>query len=443
MSYYPQVQIAGSGTLNGTYVPTPTISAIVDDGYLNVRANLEDGPNLDSFSRLRVSTPAYRFDGQFVYQFNTDVWDSSTTGGSVAHDAVNRMVTLTADAGTNVSVLQSHYHAPYTPGRSQLAFMSFNFKAAPTTQVTKRVGYFDGSNGVFLEWDAVNGVSVNIASGTAAGNQQVKQANWNIDKMDGTGISGITLNLTKVQLFYVQMQALYVGRVIVGFDIGGVLRPVHQFTSANSASYPYIQQASQPIRYEVRGTNAVSSSIDAICSSVISEGGPELADIYGRSFTANTAAAALAVTARRPVLSIRPASLFNGLRNNALMIPQQLCVAANTNVAFVELIRNGTITGPANTPWLSVDSANSVAEYNINGTAISGGQPVTSDFVPANTTPTTGHLTKALDAKALGRMMLSYSYVLQTNPYDTFSVVITPATGTTNVQAALNWKEIR
>ena len=113
-----RIEVWGTGLYNGTNASN---EAQVKQGRLQVAASLNDATNLDAFSRLRTSHPAYRFDGQFTYQFNTDTWDSSSTSGSIAYDQTNRMVTLANDAGTNVTVLQSHYHAPYTPGRSQLA----------------------------------------------------------------------------------------------------------------------------------------------------------------------------------------------------------------------------------------------------------------------------------------------------------------------------------
>lgn len=422
----------------GSYHGSPALQQVgVDDGRMSVNVILEDSPNLDAFSRLRVSSPGWRFDGQFPYQYNTDVWDGASSSGSLVYNNVNRLVTLVNDAGTNVTGLQSHYYAPYTPGRGQLSFMTFNMKTAPTSQVTKRVGYFDGNNGVFLEWDATTGISVNIASNTTNGSQKVLQANWNIDPLLGTGPSGFTLDLTKVQIFFVSLQALYVGRVIVGFDIDGKLVPVHAFTHANKITAPYIQQASQPVRFEVRGTNAAASQMDAICATVISEGGEELMDIFGRPFAVNTGVVSTPVTVRRPILTIRPKAAFNSQRNHALMIPTG--AAAYVGIAFgvVELVRNGTITGPANTPYTDVDTINSTVEYNTNGTSITGGQAIYADYATPNTIE---HIDQG--DLAPGRLIFNYSYTLPNNNADSLSLVVT-SSGSSTCTGSMNWKEIR
>lgn len=426
------VSMFGSGTYNG--VPYIYQEVQINQGRMQVDAILDDSPNLDAFSRLRVSTPAYRFDGQFTYQFNNDTWDNSSTSGSIAYDYTNRLVTLANDAGTNVSVLQSHYYVPYTPGRGQLALATFNMKVAPSSGQTKRVGYFDGNNGIFLEWDAVNGVSVNIASNTANGNQRVVQGNWNIDNLTGNGPSGFTLDLTKTQIFFVSFQALYVGRVIVGFDIDGQLIPVHAFTHANRVAYPYTQQASQPIRFEVRGTNAVGANMDCICASVISEGGQDLLELPGRAFSVNLSAGT-GVTAEVPLIAIRPKQTINGVRNQGLVLPQQVTCYSRTNGARIRLIRNGTIS-PAT--WVDVSTQNSIVEWSASATSVTGGETVYAGYVGIDN-PSEFNL----DSSSLGRILGAYSHVLPVNPADTFVLAATSVNATATVQVGINWKEIR
>lgn len=422
------------GTGTGAGVDFVAQQVRIDNNRLLVSATFDDTMSLDAFSRLRVSSPAYRFDGQFTYESNTDTWDNSSTSGSLAYDFTNRLVTLANDAGTNVSVLQSHYHSPYTPGRSQLVFLTFNFKTAPTSGVTKRAGYFDGNNGIFLEWDATVGVSVNIVSDTANGSQQVTQANWNVDKLNGAGASGYTIDLTKVQILFVSFQALYTGRVIVGFDIDGRLVPVHQFTHANKVVYPYTQQASQPVRFEVRGTNATGARMDCICASVLSEGGGELLNLPGRAFSYNITTGT-SVTSRVPMLSVRCKQVFNGVRNQAIMVPQQITANSTTNPCLIELVRNGTVSPSV---FLDVDSANSMVERSESGTAITGGQTVYSCMCSKDWSGVF-----PINTDVLGRLIGAYSHVLPVNPADTFTIVVTALNASSSVTVGFNWKEIR
>jgi hypothetical protein len=59
----------------------------------------------------------------------------------------------------------------------------------------------------------------------------VPQTNWNIDKLDGTGISGITLDISKAQILWMDIEWLGLGTVRIGFVINGNLFTViHSIT---------------------------------------------------------------------------------------------------------------------------------------------------------------------------------------------------------------------
>jgi hypothetical protein len=412
-----------------TYGPTGTLASA------RVATLMTTDPNsvsVDAFGRLRVSNADYRFDGQLVYQVNADLWDSAwNSTGTVTYDRKNRMAQLTC-AANGTSVMQSHYHVPYTPGRGQLAFVTFAGTAAPAENTYHRVGYFDETNGIFLERTSA-GASLTLKSSTDAGSETVLQANWNIDKMDGTGPSGLTLDLTKSQILFIQLQALYIGRVIVGFDIDGVAWPVHQFTHANKFVKPYIGNASLPVRYEVGSTGVNTAQLNPVCASVISEGGGPLIDIPARTFTAGNGATPISVNARRPVLSIRPKAQFNQNQNEGIVLPSDLSIRNSTADIYVEVIRNAVLTGAS---WTSVDAVNSVCEYDVAATAVSGGQTVFSGYSNVSS-----GLSTSIKDNLLSRLTIVYSELLQTA--DTLTIVCTSLGGAASTVAALNWKEIR
>lgn len=417
-----------------------TFAATESGSVLTPHSHVKSLPvqHIDSFSRLRTAEPGYRFDSQLTYQIDSDLWDTAVTNGTVAHEATERAATLTADAsGANSAVLQSHYHAPYTPGRGQLAFITFVMGAAPATGGYKRAGYYDGANGIYLE-RTDSAVNLVLKSTTSKGTETVAQASWNLDPMDGTGPSGITLDLTKCQILAIQMQALYVGRVVVGFDIGGELVPVHQFLCANEEAVPYIAQANLPIRYEVGGTADTSAAtvMHAICSSVISEGGQELERMSGRTFPAwgevvNAAAGA--------VLVIRCKEQLNSIDQNALAIPDGLDVAVQDAGCWIEIRRNATVTAGT---FEDVDTLSAV-EVSYAGNA--GTDPVvtagTGTLVDRFYVPASQSIRTLADTSLIGKTLLCYSHLL--GVADTISVIYNTGSGTTDVRCSLKWKEIR
>lgn len=395
--------------------------------------------HIDAFSRLRTSNPAYRFDSAFTYDIDDDLWDTAVTGdGSVTHDATDRLalVNSSTTAGANTAILQTHYHSPYTPGRGMLAFMTFAIPTAPPTNGEVGVGYYDGTNGVYLKQTA-SAVTLNVDNNTNAANQSVAQASWNIDPMDGTGPSEKTLDLTKTNILVIQLQALYVGAVTVAFDIDGTLYPVHRFNNANTLTEPYLAQASLPVRYWANtSTDAADAQINAICSSVISEGGQELADIPGRNFVAT---GELANTAAGTAIVIRPKAQFNGINQNALVLPTGFDVTVADAGCWVEIRRNATVTAGT---FTDVDALSTV-EASFAGNA--GTDPV----VTAGTGTLILRRYVAAGAQAdgskseglLGKELLAYSHLLAAA--DSLALIWNGGAGTTDIFASLDWRELR
>lgn len=411
---------------NGTWTPTFGVSSF-------------PATIVDSFSRLRVSTPGYRFEGQLTYQINSDVWDTKTTNGTVAHSATERWAALTANAsGANSAILQSHYHAPYTPGRSQLSFITFLMGAAPAAGGYKRAGYYDGTNGIYLERTSAV-VNLVLKSSTSKGTETVPQEDWNIDTL-GAGEknpSGLTLDLEKMQILVIGMQALYVGRVIVGFDIGGELIPVHQFTCANEEAFPYIAQASLPVRYEVGGTANTDAAtvMHAVCASVISEGGADLALIPARTFAATGSTTNLASAV---AVIIRCKQQLNSINQNAVVVPTEIDVSVADAGAWVSVLLNPTISAGT---FEDVSTGMSTVEMSFAGNA--GTDPTISangTLIDRFYVPASAQARAEKSASLGGKVVLAYSHLLGVG--DSLAVLV-EGTAVTDSFVSVKWKEIR
>lgn len=364
---------------------------------------ISDGANLDAFSRLRVSTPTYVFDAQFTYDLQPQIYeDVSTDGGAgvatVTHDATNRMALMTfTGAGSGASAyLQTYEYLRYQPGRSQLCFITFNFLST-AANCTKFAGYSDGVNGIELQ-QAGTTVQLMLYSATGNGNQTVAQSSWNLDKLNGAGgsanPSGLTLDLTKTQILVIDLQALYVGRVRVGFDIGGQVVYVHQFNHANLIVTPYIQNANRPIRVGMVTTaGSVSTTMNFICASVISEGGSDLPSYEFSQDIGVGAGTSLTADVRVPLISIRPLTTFNGITNRVKFELQAIeaMVTSGANGAYWELLLGYWVNPP--TTWTAVATGYSAFEYT---TTFTGGLAT-----PVSRTATAGSATTLTDTSAV------------------------------------------
>lgn len=391
-----------------------------------------------SFGRLRTSDPGYRFDAQFTNGVQSDLWDTKTTGtASTTFSTTERWVNMTGGTSAGAAVIQSHYPIPYTPGRGTLAFITSLVGSAPSTNAYKRVGLFDGTNGVYLERTST-AVNLVLKSSTSKGTETIPQASWNLDTLGAGSLnpSGHTLDLTKVQILVIQMQALYVGRVVVGFDIGGKLVPVHQFTCANEEGVPYIATASLPVRFECgcTGTAVSAPVIYAICSSVQSEGGRHLGDIDGREFSVTSAFTVKSVgTSAAPVISLRCLQTINSTTNTAVTIPQEVAAFCRTNDTLFRVLLNATLT---NASFAAVSSGSSVMEYDVAADGVSGGTLVDTIYLPA------AAAAKSSTAQGiLGKVAMAYSHLLGVG--DTLTVTAQSRTATAEAFASIKWKEIR
>jgi hypothetical protein len=128
---------------------------------LNVIAHAPEGLGVrDAFSRLRVSNPVTLFSVQTQYDDGSkdQFYYKTTTGGSYTHLPDQSSVLLEVDATPGASVIkQSQRYIRYQPGKSQLIFITCDFIAEDTG--TKRQGYFDDENGVYMQRGFVHDLS--------------------------------------------------------------------------------------------------------------------------------------------------------------------------------------------------------------------------------------------------------------------------------------------
>lgn len=399
--------------------------------------SLRDTANIDAFSRLRVSQPNAVFDAQFTYNLAPLVYEPITngSGATVTHDSTNRMALMAfSSTGTGgKAYMQSFEHVRYQPGRSQQIFITF-IMGSGVSNVLKFAGYSDGTNGVEFQLSGTTKQFV-LYSGTSNGNQTATQDNWNLDKLDGTGVSGLTLDTSKVQILIIDLQALYAGRVRVGFDIGGTVYYAHQFLAANSITSPYIQSANLPIRCGMTCTGTVSATMNFLCCSVMSEGGAE--DLPGRGFAIDGTVTASS-GARTHILSIRPKTTFNSIANRIQFILEavHLLVTGNNPVLW-ELCIGQAISGT--TTYNDVNTTYSGFEYNTAGTISGSPALVIASGYCAATASTKGDIR----ADVVTRYPITLDAAGAVRALGTLSLIVTGIGGTSATRSIMNWKEVR
>ncbi|NBS71523.1 hypothetical protein EBT31_21825, partial [bacterium] len=166
---------------------------------------------LDAFGRQRVSQPYTLFDSQNRYAADNQ-FDVATTGtGTTTFLSNEATVQMSVTAGGVGSVKRQSYRSlPYQPGKGLLVLATFVMDSSQSLNLTQRVGYYNDSNGVFFQ--RVDGtysfVLRSSVTGAPSDARTVTQANWNGDKLDGTGASGLTLDPTKAQILWMDFEWL-------------------------------------------------------------------------------------------------------------------------------------------------------------------------------------------------------------------------------------------
>ena len=338
------------------------------------------GTNTDAFGRLRTSSPYTLFDSQNRYAIDNQFDTSTATGGSTTYlpnEASVRM-DVTTSSGSEV-VRQSYRCMPYQPGKGLLCLATFVMNS-PKTGLRQRVGYFGTQNGVFIQQNdsTVSFVLRSYISGAVSDARTVNQADWNGDKLNGTGDSGYTLDLTKAQILWMDFEWLGVGSVRCGFIIDGQYIVCHTFENANDITSVYMTTAVLPVRYEITNTAATASasSLKQICSSVVSEGGYEQTSIehVARRTTTKTSIG----TTFLPLVSIRLASTAL----NAVVLPAKFNVMPTSTGDDFEVILAKNCTGLTSASWAAVASDANV-EQDTSATAMTLGTIVDIQYVKA------------------------------------------------------------
>ena len=81
---------------------------------------------------------------------------------------------------------------------------------------------------------------------------RVEQANWNIDPCDGSGVTGYNLDLSRIQMSYIDYSWYGAGKIRFGFKTSeGQVQYVHEFVHNNMMYESYFRSGNLPTRYEV------------------------------------------------------------------------------------------------------------------------------------------------------------------------------------------------
>jgi hypothetical protein len=382
--------------------------------------------NVDAFGRLRTSVPYSQFEGKFTYGVEEKLFDTVTTTGGTATFLPNESawaLATTTSSGSR-TLRESSKYMQYHPGKSQQILMTGVFGPALSNCI-KRMGYYDDNDGLFFEQNGTIGFGIverTSTSGTPVDNI-IYQSAWNADKLDGNGPSGITLDITKTNIYMIDFQWLGVGSVRYGVCINGQIIYVHYSYHANNIyTQVYMKSAWLPVRYEIVNTGTTSSagSFKQICCSVSSEGGIEPKGILYSAYDSVSTTAGTSTW--KPLMALKVQNTLNGVTfRGKVQLESVSILNTSTTPAQIALFDGGTLTGPS---WVQTNTSSGVY-YDTSSSAISGG-----------TIRTTIYTNKASDSHVVS----DDDWVCYAG--DSIIVAAKGVGGNAVLYAAINWREI-
>jgi hypothetical protein len=338
----------------------------------------------DSFGRIKVAPPNLLFDSSFQYTLQDRVFiKQQLLGGSITHNPnrASASISCTNTIGST-SRFRSRNYFPYSPAFTNTVKGSFCFHGA-TNGVTKRIGLFDSKNGFIVQAkDGVVSVGIRSSVSGAPIDNFISQENWNVDKMNGTldpytNPSGVLMDWTKQQIFYIQYQWLGSGQVEFGFVVNGKIFKVHKFQHANNLSSLYSQTGTLPVQAEIiNNSSTLPSFFEFTCCSVVSNGATSQHG-HLHSVSNGTTPKSLPLSGRSyPVVSLRKKAGFTDVPVQVLDIG---AFSTSQDDFIIQIIHKPTLTGAV---W--VDIPNSLCQKDVSATAWTGGDVVAEFYMKGN-----------------------------------------------------------
>jgi hypothetical protein len=353
---------------------------------------------------------------QFTYNVNSCLAEENVTGSS-SISFVNGMAVLQVSQNGDSATISNNIRAYAQPGQSVSCIFAaiYGNEQGPTNQIA---GIGNATDGFFFQ---CSNSTFGILYRNNSIDVTIPQNNWNVDPMDGSGPSGMTLNFTLGNIFKIQYQRLEFGNIkfFIESSSTGELILVHQINYANANTNPSLSNPGLQLMAEVQSSGGNAElSISSMSVFIEGEVNPYLGirNGVGGSKTVNTSS--------NNILTIQNDTIFESQTNQLMVIPDQLSLYSspdNTGEAIFSLYLNPTVDNPI----FSNISSNSVVSYDTSGTSVNGGILLGAFYLPSGSSRSVD-LTK---------------YNIKLSPGDTLVFACTSTSSDIVVYISVSWLE--
>lgn len=373
------------------------------------------------FGELVVANLMPIIQADFVYGINANLFSSTLTGSGTATSTSQMGIASTTANASSSALIQTARRAKYRAAEGLLARFTAQFTAGVANS-TQTAGMRNAAiDGWFIGY---NGTSFGICYRRNSVDTWVAQADFNADKLDGTGSSGITIDPTKINIF--QLSIGYLGVRGCTFSIQNpdtkAWIAFHEYSFMNTTA-DQTQSVNPTMTFGIQATNTTNATnvvVKASSVGVFIVGSRErIGSTYGVNNNKSVG------TTETNLLTIRNNTTMNSVTNQAQIRIRSLSLATSANVPVVyKLTKNTTLGGvPA---YTNIDATNSCAAYDTAGTTITGGNVQFNTTVGAN-----------------GNVFVDLTeFDIFLAPGDTLTVSVASISGGAQASvAAINWNE--
>ena len=386
-----------------------------------------------AFGDVRTAELSPIFQYSFEYTVdNTDLMTNTVANGGTITQANGMGICTTSTTTGSTAMLQTKTHAKYKTGLGgMLRYTTIFTPGVATTEQYAGLADVVGSSAAFK-----NGYMVGFDGDTFGFHRfqndvktSVAQSAWD-DPLDGTGASGMTIDLTKLNVWQIQYQYLGGGAIILSVesDSTGNFVEVHRILYANLNITP---STYNPNYHGILFVNNAGTTSNLILSTAsvayFSEGKSEFTFLH-RPQQSTGLISKSGITSEIAMFTIRNKALY-ATKDNFVDILLERIVAsieanAANNLGSVRLVKNATLGGTPS--YTDINTTNSVVDIDIAGTTVTGG----TEILPI---PLAGRNDKE------GENLMPYRIILQAN--ETLTVA-----GFSSNQAIIEvsglWKEL-
>lgn len=381
MHEYPDLK----NQILGTKINGDTKKILVnDDGKLQIETTSDDiaGQNsLNSiFGESYVAHKTSIFATQFYYGIDTREWvktgvgtGSGTITGTTNYENLLTLKTGATNGGSyefqTASTLRS------LSGEEIYYIKHIIIPDIPTGDGLIRFGLGGEDNGIRLGYEDVDGEQpFSIAVCRSGVKTIIPQSEFNLDKLDGTGKSGIVLDASKPNIYYIRGGFM----TTVIFSIikhNGEIVPFHIFKYLNTdPTENSISTIDLPATFEVdNGTTDEDLTLKCGFINMGKIDGLASDGNGSRSFPLGITGSITAPYARKTVIAFRNTGSFQGnlspsLRTHhieAMLENVSIILEGHNKAILIELIMVDESKITSGT-WANVDADNSVLKYSVN-----------------------------------------------------------------------------